>query len=72
VATREPNLRSLTYRLPNSYDDGEEEAILQLFADLVASGDIDHLPGRYAAIAQDLIADGWISEDGEVLVYFVD
>jgi hypothetical protein len=30
------------------------------------------LPGRYGRIAHDLIADGCISEGGEVLVYFVD
>jgi hypothetical protein len=57
------------------YDEGElpeEEAILELFGDLIASGWIHHLPGRYQRMAQDLIEDGWISEAGEVLVYFVD
>jgi hypothetical protein len=50
----------------------EEEKILELFADLVSTRDIEFLPLRYQLIAQDLIADGWISEDGEVLTYFVD
>ena len=50
----------------------KEEEVLELFAGLIASGWCLTLQGHYGRTAQALIDDGWISEDGEVLVYFVD
>ncbi len=47
---------------------GEEEQVLELFADLIKSGWAWQLQGRYGRMARDLIEGGWISEDGEVLV----
>jgi hypothetical protein len=50
----------------------EEEAILSLFAELVRTGWIDRMPAHYRSTAQGLIDDDWISEEGEILVFFVD
>ncbi len=49
-----------------------DEETLELFAGLIASGWAWILQGRYGRIAQSLIDNHLISEDGELLVYFAD
>lgn len=43
------------------------EGIVNLFAILVQTGKIDSLPGAYKRIVEELIYDGFITEEGRVL-----
>lgn len=51
------------------YEAGEldSEDTVALFADLVASGYAWHLQGSYGRAAADLIADGVLDEEGNIL-----
>lgn len=53
-----------------AYEDGELSAdeVIELFAELVASGMAWQLQGHYGRTAVALIRQGFITEDGEVLV----
>ena len=52
-----------------AYESGELDAngLLDLFAELIATGKAWHLQGSYGRMAHDLIQAGWIDEDGKVL-----
>lgn len=52
-----------------AFEQGELDSneVLDLFAGLIASGLVWQLQGTYGRTAHDLIEDGWISHEGEVL-----
>jgi hypothetical protein len=52
-----------------SYESGEmsHDDIIYFFAELVETGFINAMQGHYQRTARDLIEQGIISEDGEVL-----
>jgi len=52
-----------------AFEQGEldSDGVLDLFAGMIASGVVWQLQGRYGRTARDLIEDGWISPEGEVL-----
>lgn len=53
------------------YENGEMEdnSIIDFFSELIKSGQCWSLQGSYGRVAQTLIDDGYISEEGEVLEY---
>lgn len=52
-----------------AFENGEldNDGVLDLFANLITSGLVWSLQGTYGRVANDLIEDGWISPEGEVL-----
>lgn len=52
-----------------AFENGEldSDGVLDLFAGMIASGLVWSLQGTYGRVANDLIEDGWISPEGEVL-----
>jgi len=52
-----------------AFENGEldSDGVLDLFAELIASGLVWQLQGSYGRTARDLIEGGWISAEGEVL-----
>jgi len=52
-----------------AFESGEldGDGVLDLFAELIASGQVWVLQGSYGRTARDLIEGGWISPEGEVL-----
>ena len=57
-----------------AYEQGEltDNAVLELFSDLIASRTIFHLQGAYQRMADSLICEGYLSTRGTVLVDFPD
>lgn len=51
-----------------AYETGElnDAETLQLFADLIKSGEVWHLQGHYGRTAAALLDGGYITADGEV------
>ena len=54
-----------------AYESGEMEAdsVIDMFAELVKSGDAFRLQGAYGRMAMQLIEGGYLSRAGEVLNY---
>jgi len=52
-----------------AFDDGEldGDGVLQLFSHLVSTGYAWSLPGRYGRTACDLIDNGYLDNQGEIL-----
>lgn len=51
------------------YEQGQlsDKKTLQLFANLIKSGQVWSLQGHYGRTASALIQDGWISKQGQIL-----
>lgn len=52
-----------------AFENGEldDDGVVELFAGLIRSGLVWSLQGRYGRTANDLIVNGYISPEGEVL-----
>ena len=55
-----------------AYESGElnDNETLELFSELIKSGQAWRLQGHYGRTARDIIEAGYISEDGEILEIF--